>query len=302
MNPSDAYYVRMAEAIERGPQTYGGDAAVASLRCFRAYHKDARFHVQDVDGRQRWLTPTMMRVQAIALRVGTVGSGYITTRDFAAEARCSAGYVSKLLTRLEAWGLIGTVRTRGRGGKLFIFAREKFDQLDHYAAEARRRIREAAIRRFARNLRSGGIVSSMFARGRKALKPADRPSVDMVETISALDQMTPWARAVAHERARLAIEDPAGEADAVRPLSPDQATLIYAGTFPIDRQGYRRDYSRENDQLAAALGLNRERGTVRCPAHEDRRASLSYAFKDGRYLLHCFAGCTFAEIRKAVLG
>ena len=36
---------------------------------------------------------------------------------------------------------------------------------------------------------------------------------------------------------------------------------------------------------------------VRCPAHEDRSPSLSICDgRDGRVLLHCFAGCTFASI------
>jgi len=37
-----------------------------------------------------------------------------------------------------------------------------------------------------------------------------------------------------------------------------------------------------------------------CPAHEDKNASLSISEgKDGRALLHCFAGCTFDAIRAA---
>lgn len=36
---------------------------------------------------------------------------------------------------------------------------------------------------------------------------------------------------------------------------------------------------------------------ARCPAHEDRRASLSVAEgDDARVLLHCFAGCTAADV------
>lgn len=37
--------------------------------------------------------------------------------------------------------------------------------------------------------------------------------------------------------------------------------------------------------------------TARCPAHEDRTASLSItAGDDGRVLLHCFAGCSAADV------
>ncbi len=40
---------------------------------------------------------------------------------------------------------------------------------------------------------------------------------------------------------------------------------------------------------------------VRCPAHEDRSPSLSLSDgRDGRVLLHCFAGCTFASIVAAL--
>ena len=40
---------------------------------------------------------------------------------------------------------------------------------------------------------------------------------------------------------------------------------------------------------------------ARCPAHSDRRPSLSICHgADGRLLLHCFAGCSWAAIREAL--
>lgn len=40
---------------------------------------------------------------------------------------------------------------------------------------------------------------------------------------------------------------------------------------------------------------------VRCPAHDDRTASLSIAAADdGRVLLHCFAGCEVADVLAAI--
>ena len=40
--------------------------------------------------------------------------------------------------------------------------------------------------------------------------------------------------------------------------------------------------------------------TARCPAHEDRTASLSITSgDDGRVLLHCFAGCSAADVVSA---
>jgi putative DNA primase/helicase len=51
--------------------------------------------------------------------------------------------------------------------------------------------------------------------------------------------------------------------------------------------------------LAARLRATRARGgwTARCPAHDDRRASLSIGTgHNGRVLLHCHAHCTPAAI------
>ena len=40
--------------------------------------------------------------------------------------------------------------------------------------------------------------------------------------------------------------------------------------------------------------------TARCPAHEDKENSLSIGEKDGKILLHCFAGCETAAICEAL--
>jgi hypothetical protein len=40
--------------------------------------------------------------------------------------------------------------------------------------------------------------------------------------------------------------------------------------------------------------------TARCPAHGDRRNSLSIRYRDGRWLLKCHAGCDWREIINAV--
>lgn len=42
------------------------------------------------------------------------------------------------------------------------------------------------------------------------------------------------------------------------------------------------------------------RWVARCPAHRDRSPSLSVAEKEGRVLLHCFAGCGAIDVLEAV--
>ncbi len=39
---------------------------------------------------------------------------------------------------------------------------------------------------------------------------------------------------------------------------------------------------------------------ARCPAHDDKSPSLSVTEKDGKVLIHCYAGCAAVEIVEAV--
>lgn len=55
--------------------------------------------------------------------------------------------------------------------------------------------------------------------------------------------------------------------------------------------------------LSLLEGVRRSGGgwMARCPAHEDRSASLSIgAGSDGRVLVHCFAGCDTADVLAAI--
>jgi hypothetical protein len=55
------------------------------------------------------------------------------------------------------------------------------------------------------------------------------------------------------------------------------------------------------DRLDGVRPTGRDRWIARCPAHEDRRPSLSVReLDDGRVLVHDFAGCAIAEIVAAV--
>ena len=58
-----------------------------------------------------------------------------------------------------------------------------------------------------------------------------------------------------------------------------------------------------NDVLPTLKGLKRsgEGWTARCPAHDDRRNSLSVsAGAEGQALLHCHAGCSYEAIQAAL--
>ncbi len=58
------------------------------------------------------------------------------------------------------------------------------------------------------------------------------------------------------------------------------------------------------EQVLARLERVRKSGagySARCPAHEDRTASLSVAVgNDGRILAHCFAGCSTHDLLAAI--
>lgn len=53
--------------------------------------------------------------------------------------------------------------------------------------------------------------------------------------------------------------------------------------------------------LEGARNVGPGRWTAKCPAHEDKRPSLSIAEgADGRVLVHCFGGCDLHSILRAV--
>ena len=55
------------------------------------------------------------------------------------------------------------------------------------------------------------------------------------------------------------------------------------------------------DRLDGVRSTGKGRWLARCPAHDDRRASLAVReLDDGRVLVHDFAGCAIAEVLQAV--
>lgn len=54
------------------------------------------------------------------------------------------------------------------------------------------------------------------------------------------------------------------------------------------------------DRLQGVKGCGPGRWKAQCPAHEDRRPSLSIKHTDGRTLVYCFAGCEANDVLAAV--
>jgi hypothetical protein len=118
-------------------------------------------------------------------------------------------------------------------------------------------------------------------------------------------EMPPFTAEVLAERARLAMLEPEAERDAVVPLGGVRARQILlhlAEPAPPRLHIVAPGSSLNERDILDRLGCDpdKDRGMVRCPAHEDRSASLSWRWKDGRALLRCFAGCSFDEIRGAL--
>lgn len=152
-----AHYVRLADKAEYGYQTYGGDASIAALRCFRGYHPQARLTWMEADGQRRWMTPTMLRIHAVLSRESLRPNGeLVKLRAMADEARTSPGYFSKVLLRFEAWGMFASESIRGRKGGLYVWARKVGDTFERYAIDARIHMRVLKVGQAARNLRKYG--------------------------------------------------------------------------------------------------------------------------------------------------
>lgn len=76
------------------------------------------------------------------------------------------------------------------------------------------------------------------------------------------------------------------------------------GGLQAAQSSTQRQYTAGIDAVLVRLDRVRKSGrgyTARCPAHEDRSASLSVSEgTDGRVLLHCFAGCGAADVVAAL--
>jgi DNA primase len=85
------------------------------------------------------------------------------------------------------------------------------------------------------------------------------------------------------------------------PTKTNAAAL--AGDYGV-KSGEAKYTNEPVERLLSRLERVRKAGrgwTAKCPAHEDRTASMSItAGDDGRFLRHCFAGCSAADIVAAL--
>lgn len=231
------YYAREADRIARGPQTYGGNAAVASLRTFRRYHKDATVDFVSTDGVLHWMTHKQMRVHGILARLAVSGSPS-TVRAIAAEARACPSTVSRAILKLQAWGEYAVDIKRGRYGGVRVW-KVISDRFADYARAARQKLAELASK-----------ARSMLRPERTSMEQGPEGYVVTGRNIEPGINIG----SVLYARAYLALEDPEGESGATNPLTPEQIERGLNGVTERDADELLME--RENELMRQAAFEN----------------------------------------------
>ena len=151
-----AFYGAMADKAERDPVSeFNGRATVPMGRGFGLWQRmnpgKALVSVFDMEGRERYLTPTQAEVTGLALSM--VDGEMLTMREMASRLAVAPSTVSRALTKLQAWGILAYVVGRGRFAGLVIMRRAQGDGLDRFRDAAKARVRrwsEAVKRRISR--------------------------------------------------------------------------------------------------------------------------------------------------------
>jgi DNA-binding MarR family transcriptional regulator len=210
LTAEQAYYAREADRQARGPQLYGGDASIVALRCFQRYHRDATSDITDGQGMTRWVTKKQARVFGILHRVAMSATGASTMHAIAVEAGVTPSTVSRTIHKLEAWEMYAVEVRRGKYGGITVH-RKGWDRFFDYVREARRKLSEARIR-------AQSNVASIIRGGKQGSEPSPETSPSTSTVMDATLKRPSFASRVAYERAMLALNDPEGEYEAVRPL------------------------------------------------------------------------------------
>jgi hypothetical protein len=188
------------------------DERAAALRCFQRYSKNATRDITDGQGMARWVTQKQARVYGILARVALSATGASTMHAIAQEAQCTPSTVSRTIQKLTAWEMYAVEVRRGKYGGITVH-RKGWDRFFDYVREARRKLSEARIR-------AQSNVASIIRGGRRV---SGDGTDNVLRSMDATLKRPSFASRVAYERAMLALNDPEGEYEAVRPLIGTEA-------------------------------------------------------------------------------
>lgn len=233
------HYAKAADQHERWlshqPIVLGGPGSrLTSLAFCQRFNRDAHYgDIVDSRGVAHWATQKQIRISGIVARM-VLGDGKARMLDIAAEAACHTTTVSRTLLKLQAWGLYAIDVRRGRNGGITIM-KPSGSWAAVYIRAARQRLRELALRA-RRNVAStlpGGqrtIIQRqremdatfhpeyVYHEAKRALKEGLKALHEAIDVEAARISLGRFGVSVLEERRRLAIEDPIGEADSVRPV------------------------------------------------------------------------------------
>ncbi len=157
--PAHIFYAIEADKRERDPVQDSAAASRATVPYGRGFALWQRMNagaqlvwIDDQHGVPRAITPKQAQVLALALELIGKGRG-VTMRDMAATLKMAPSTISRALTKLQAFGVIGVIVGRGRYAGLVIFRTVKGDGMERFAEAAKARVRrwsEAVKRRISR--------------------------------------------------------------------------------------------------------------------------------------------------------
>jgi hypothetical protein len=172
----DSYWHSVAAAFGAGQMSVSGDArGRAAQPMSDGWAKYRRFDpnaepvwIDDAEGNPHWMTQTAGRIASalMALPDGTA----TTWVRLSAELGVAASTVSRVATKLMAWGRIAYVTGRGRYGGSLVMKRTIGDGLERFRKVAKARIRAwtiAASKRWNERVSRSGFNRATYETWRK---------------------------------------------------------------------------------------------------------------------------------------